>query len=73
MSRTHYDTDQPRISIQRPFEEDPSDPYHTEREIGQAECWGEATFWMRLGYTVSVARWNGKIFREEQRFTAADL
>jgi len=71
--RTAYDTTQPRISIVRPFEEDPADPYHTEREIGQAEAMGEAMFWLKLGYTVRVAEWDGKIYRNACQYMPGDL
>ena len=69
-----YDTTQPRISIRPPFNGvDLFDEFTRERELGQGNTWGEATFWMKLGYTVSVARWNGQCYRQEQTFTAADL
>lgn len=69
--RTAYDTTQPRISIQRPFNED--EPYSTEREIGQAEAMGEAMFFLSIGYTVNVAEWNGKIFVNRCNYFPGDL
>jgi len=75
MSRTHYDTTQPRISIRRPFEEDAADPYHTEREIGQAEATNEAMFWLTLGYSVHFSRVDEKrgIFVDAENYYPGDL
>ena len=71
--RTHYDTTQPRISIVRPFEEDPADLYHAEREIGQTEAMGEAMFFLGLGYTVRIAEWDGFKFVNRCQYFPGDM
>lgn len=60
----HYNLDQPRVEIKQ-FD---SETYETTtREIGQSEAYGEASFWMSIGYTVSFSVWDGKKFVEECR------
>lgn len=71
-----YDTTQPRISV-RPAPSDNIDEMfdelNREFELGQGNTWGEATFWMRLGYTAVVSTWNGRCYTQQQMFTEADL
>lgn len=68
---THYNTTQPRVCIISPA--DPETYEQHTRELGQGNTWGEATFWMCLGYAVEVSHWDGQCFRDTQHFTAADL
>lgn len=72
---SHYNVNQPRISISRPFEENPADPYRTERELGQAEATGEAMFFLTLGYSVHYYRVDEKkgIFVAAENYFPADL
>ena len=64
----HYDVNKPRISITRP-------DGTAGAELGQGACWGEAVFWMKLGYTVNVAVYDASrnIYVNHQHFTSADL
>lgn len=65
-----YDTAQPRISIISPGD---SDGVQREMEIGQASSWGEAEFFCRvLGYRISISRWDGQCFREDQYLLPQD-
>ena len=65
-----YDTKQARISIISPGNEDGE---QREIEIGQDEAWGEAEFFAKAcGYRVSIARWNGVCYKEEQYILPED-
>lgn len=70
--RTAYDPTQPRISIQPPFSYDAAYPERS-MEIGQGEAMGEAMFFLSIGYTVSVAEWDGKCYRNRCNFYPGDL
>lgn len=65
-----YDTTQARISIVSPGNE------HGEQrtlEIGQDNTWGEAEFFARVcGYRISIARWNGTCYKEDQYLLPED-
>jgi hypothetical protein len=65
-----YDTTQPRISISHV---DPVTYEQRERELGQAEAYGEAMFFLALGYTVHVAEWDGKCFVSRCNYLPGDL
>jgi len=65
-----YDTTRPRISVISPGDED---GVQREMEIGQGNTWGEAEFFCKvLGYRISVARWNGTCYKEDQYLLPAD-
>lgn len=66
-----YDTAQPRVSVTSPDREFLGD--RTTFEVGQGNVWGEITFWLSMGYTCEVARWNGQVYKTDQTFTKADL
>ena len=67
---SHYDTTQPRISVRSPLTADCCD---REFELGQAEAMGEAMFFLTLGYSVHVARWDGQKFASECNYLPEDL
>lgn len=66
-----YDTTQPRLAIISPV--DPLTCEQRTREIGQAYAWGEALFWLTLGYQVEISQWNGQFFETSQTFYPADM
>ena len=44
-----------------------------EFELGQAEAYGEAMFWLHMGYHIGVARWDGEKFATYENYSPADL
>lgn len=56
----YYDTTKPRISVCGP-------DYSSQAfELGQDKVWGEANFWMSIGYGVSIAVWDGQKFVDQK-------
>lgn len=63
-----YDLELPRISISNELGDSGC-------ELGQDGVWGEAMFFLSIGYSVSVARWDPKqgIFVNECNYYPGDL
>jgi hypothetical protein len=70
--RTTYDVTQPRISIRDPVSYDAAYPDRS-MEIGQAAAMGEAMFFLSIGYTISVAEWDGKCYRNRCNYLPGDM
>ena len=66
-----YNTNQPRISIVSPGDED---GVQREMEVGQAAAWNEAVLFAKVcNYRINVAQWNGTVFKDHQYLTCMDL
>lgn len=66
-----YDLSQPRLTITSPYDE--VNHRQSVREIGQANASHEAQFWLSLGYSVNVSRWDGQTFVSDCNYFPEDL
>ena len=57
--KTTYDIHQPRLTIsQNSLPGEFTHDHKNDREIGQAEAYGEAYFFLSIGYKLNVSRFN---------------
>jgi hypothetical protein len=70
MHTVTYKLNEPRLSVSI---WDEGNMERRVREIGQVAAWSEAMMFLALGYTVHVARWNGKCFESTENYRPGDL
>lgn len=66
-----YKLDEPRISLQQLGKDGAL--IGEGFEAGQAASYNEAMFFLRIGYRMSVSRWDGNVYRTEENYYPADV